>query len=349
MKMKPWSWTWFFRFILILFIFLIFYVFYVIFVCDQCKKRRQSREEALQMKESFDDGTQKLILTNCDSLGEFHLDQGTQETSDIPNIIWMFWEGPMNHVVETCIESWKFYNPTYDIRVLNKSNCATYTDVNIHTLRHANENNTRFSDFLRALILSKHGGFWVDASIICHHPISWVHAIQRSYRVEFVGYYTGNRSMPTVENWFFACVPDSAFMRDWCQEFLRFNEFPSANDYLSDVRNQGISLDNMPYLDYLTMHASAQQVLQSHPETYRIYLFCANSGPLLYIEQVGWDYPRAVDLLTNTDTCESFYSYTMIKLPNGPRNEMLHRKLSDSQRAFSHIVIGTQVPIKPPG
>ena len=56
------------------------FVLYIIFVCDQCKKRRQSREEALQMKESFDDGTQKLILTNCDSLGEFHLDQGTQET-----------------------------------------------------------------------------------------------------------------------------------------------------------------------------------------------------------------------------------------------------------------------------
>jgi len=333
MKMKSWSWswTWFFRLILILCILLFFYVFYVMVVCDQCKKRRQSREEALQMKESFDDGTQKLILTNCDSLGEFH--RGVEDTSPIPNIIWMFWEGPMNHVVETCIESWNFYNPTYDIRVLNKSNYTTYID-SIDSLRHANENNTRFSDFLRAIILSKHGGFWVDASIICHHPISWVHAIQRSYQVEFVGYYTGNSGLPTVENWFFACVPDSAFMRDWCQEFIRFNDFSNANDYLSDVRNQGVSLDNMPYLDYLTMHASAQQVLQSHPESYRIYLFCANSGPLLYIEQVGWDYSRAVDLLTDKDTCESFYQYTMIKLPNGPRNEMLHRKLSDVQRAI---------------
>jgi len=338
MKMKSWSWswTWFFRLILILCILLFFYVFYVMVVCDQCKKRRQSREEALQMKESFDDGTQKLILTNCDSLGEFH--QGNQDTSSIPNIIWMFWEGPMNHVVETCIESWKFYNPTYDIRVLNKSNCATYTDVDIHSLRHANENNTRFSDFLRALILSKHGGFWVDASIICHHPISWVHAIQRSYQVEFVGYCTGNKSMPTVENWFFACVPDSAFMRDWCQEFVRFNEFPSADEYLSDVRNQGVSLDNMPYLDYLTMHASVQYILQKNSDSYRIYLFCANSGPMLYLEQVGWDYSRAVDLLTDKDTCESFYQYTMIKLPNGPRNEMLHRKLSDVQRAIGTYV-----------
>ena len=328
MKTRTW-------FILILCILLISYIFYVMVVCDQCKKRRQSRVESLQMKESFDDGNQKLVLTNRDSLGEFH--QGNQDTSSIPNIIWMFWEGPMNHVVESCIESWKFYNPTYDIRVLNKSNCATYTDMDIHSLRHANENNTRFSDFLRAIILSKHGGFWVDASIICHHPISWVHAIQRSYLVEFVGYYTGDKSMPTVENWFFACVPDSAFMRDWCQEFVRFNEFPNAADYLSDLRNQNINLYNMPYLDYLTMHASSQKVLQSNPESYRIYLFYGKIGPLLYIEQVGWDYSRAVDLLTNTDTFESFHSYAMIKLPNGPRNEMLHRKLSDVQRAFSHI------------
>lgn len=319
------------------------FVIYVMFVCKDCVKRRLSRAEAMQMKESFDDGNQKLVLLNHDSLGEFH--QGTQETSDIPNKIWIFWsspEGSMNHIVEKCIESWKHHHPTYEIIVLDKNNCGKYIDIDINTLRHAKENNTRFSDFLRCLILSKHGGFWVDASIICHHPVSWVHAIQRNYRVEFVGYYTGSDTSssfpryPSVENWFFACVPNSVFMRDWCQEFLRFNEFASANDYLTDLRKQGINLNNMPYLEYLTMHASAQYILQKNPDSYRIYLFSANAGPLLYLEQVKWDYERAVDLLTNTDTCESFYQYTMIKLPNGPRDAMLHRKPSDIQRAFSH-------------
>ena len=362
------------------------FVIYVMFVCQNCVKRRLSRAEAMQMKESFDDGNQKLVLLNHDSLGEFHqtrssfrktklpaelvvlgdrrslcvgyasqkptdrvqMDevlQVTQETSDIPNKIWIFWsspEGSMNHIVEKCIESWKHHHPTYEIILLDKNNCGKYIDIDINTLRHAKENNTRFSDFLRCLILSKHGGFWVDASIICHHPVSWVHAIQRNYRVEFVGYYTGSDTStsfpryPSVENWFFACVPNSVFMRDWCQEFLRFNEFASANDYLTDLRKQGINLDNMPYLEYLTMHASAQYILQKNPDSYRIYLFSANAGPLLYLEQVKWDYERAVDLLTNTDTCESFYQYTMIKLPNGPRDAMLHRKPLDIQRAFSH-------------
>ena len=319
------------------------FVIYVMFVCQDCVKRRLSRAEILQMKESFDDGSQKLVFKNNDSMGEFH--KGNQDTSDIPNKIWIFWssssENKKNPVVEKCIASWKLHHPTYEIILLDKNNCNKYIDADIFALRHANENNTRFADFLRCLILSKHGGFWVDASIICHHPVSWVHAIQRNYRVEFVGYYTGQDTPtsfplhPSIENWFFACVPGSAFMRDWCQEFLRFNDFSTASDYITDLRNQGINLDNMPYLEYLTMHASAQYISQKNPDSYRIYLFRANSGPLLYIEEAGWDYKRAVDSLVNSDTCSSFYSYTMIKLSNGSRNEMLTRNDTDIQRAYN--------------
>ena len=263
----------------------------------------------------------------------------------IPNRIWMFWDGDVasNRVVSLCIDSWKHYNPTYDLVVLNKSNYRTYVDVDVGSLRHAGDDITRFSDFLRCLVLSKHGGIWVDASIICHAPVGWVHAIQTTHQVELVGYYNGStdtsmlHSSPVIENWFFACVPNSKFMTDWCTEFLRFNEFDTVELYLADLRGQNVQFVNMMYLEYLTMHASSQCAFQHHPDTYRIYLFRCNDGPFKYLDDVGWKGVDAVQRLVDPETSASYHQYTMTKLCKNERTELLKRDDAEILRAFSHI------------
>jgi len=291
-----------------------------------------------------------IIFTNDVERGEFAFQpEGggalRAPRSKIPNRIWMFWEGPMNPVVEYCVASWKAYHPGYEVVLLNKTNCHEYLDVDIRSLRHAEESITRFSDFLRCLILSKHGGFWVDASIICHAPVSWVHAVQNTFQVELVGYYHGSTDAeflsysPIIENWFFACVPGSAFMRDWCAEFLRFNDYATVEDYLKSLRDDDhIQFVNLQYLDYLTMHAAAQKVFQSHRDMYRMYLFCANCGPFKYLDEVGWgDTVRAVDHITGETTAKNYQNYTMVKLCNDQRRELLTRDDATMRRAFSHF------------
>lgn len=286
----------------------------------------------------------KEILINDQELGEFA--SGTRGSSAIPNIIWMFWDGDVasNRVVSLCIDSWKHYNPNYNLVVLNKTNYTSYVDVDIASLRHTGDDITRFSDFLRCLVLSKHGGIWVDASIICHAPVGWVHAVQVTHQVELVGYYNGStdvatmlRTSPTIENWFFACVPNSRFMTDWCTEFLRFNEFETVEQYLADLRGQNVQFVNMMYLEYLTMHASSQWVFQHHPDTYRIYLFCCNYGPFKYLDDVGWKGIDAVDRLVHPDTYKQYHQYTMTKLCKNERTEMLKRDDVEIRRAFSHL------------
>ena len=62
-----------------------------------------------------------------DVFGSFGSDgSAAAEESPIPRILWTFWEGPENHVVQYCIASWKYYNPDYEVVVLNKRNYRDY-------------------------------------------------------------------------------------------------------------------------------------------------------------------------------------------------------------------------------
>jgi mannosyltransferase OCH1-like enzyme len=169
-----------------------------------------------------------LQYLKTESVESFHIEN--HSSNKIPNKIWTFWDGEVPDVVEKCISSWRKYNPTYSIVVLNKENLSNYLEPQeIEILNHPNFNDSvqRFSDVVRLLILSKYGGFWIDASIICHTSFDWIHEIQEKKQVEIVGYYLDGFTLsdykihsPVIESWFFACIPNSPFVKDWCNEFL---------------------------------------------------------------------------------------------------------------------------------
>ena len=64
------------------------------------------------------------------------LDLGYDENSEIPKIIWSYWEGDKMDVVENCIQSWKFYNPNYKLNVINKNNFNDYIDIDFKDIKH---------------------------------------------------------------------------------------------------------------------------------------------------------------------------------------------------------------------
>ena len=302
--------------------------------------------------------------------------------SNIPNILWTFWEGPENKVVQLCIDSWKHYHPGYDVIVLNKSNYMRYTDgsVDVDALPHSGDFVARYADYVRCLVLAHNGGFWLDSSVICHRPFTWVHAIQQATDAEFIGYYidTGTHAeflsySPMVENWFFACVPGSPFMQDWCREFVRTRDFPTISAYLDNVKSHGThfnKIDSIGGGEYLTMHIAAQKVLQdqhraamaasspSHatvsnthtslenlsaptsPSTllkYNLCFFSACAGPFSYLHRAGWDISTAVNRLVQEDTRRTYYQCPLIKLRGSERTTMDQYDISQQQRAFSHI------------
>jgi len=273
------------------------------------------------------------------------LSYGAEEKSEIPNLIWTFWDSPnLPKTVEKCIDSWRYYNPGYTVTLLTKQNIGKYLpEINISNLKHSRDSPARFSDFVRLHILAKYGGIWIDSSIICHKPFSWIHAIQKSTRAEFIGYYLDGftesewkQTSPVIESWFLAAVPNSTFVQDWKTEFIRTDNFDDIDDYLHDViDNHSISIQNIQGPNYLTIHVSAQKILQKNRGKYNIFVFQAERGPYQYLALNEWDSERSIQHITNPTKNRAFFDFPIIKMRGCERGPMDQNPNIDN--AFSHF------------
>jgi len=284
---------------------------------------------------------EEFIILNDNEFSEFSY--GFSNNSKIPNIIWAFWDGALTDTVTKCIDSWKYYNPDYEFRILNKLNYFEYIDDNINSIKHSNDFIARYSDYIRISVLSKYGGIWLDASTICHQPFTWIHGIQNKLNVEAIGYFLDRSSenetkkdSPIIENWFIACIPNSQFIKDWKDEFFSTKDFESIDDYLKNVSNDGILFGYIDTPTYLTMHVSAQKILQKNKNKYDIILFQACSGPFVSICSQNWNFDKSVENLTNKETCEKYYKYPFIKLIRHDRYYFDNNENKDN--AFSHLL-----------
>lgn len=287
----------------------------------------------------------KESMTNVSGVSDNEFSFGNESSSDIPNIIWGFWDGELTETVKTCVQSWKHYNPEYEVIILNKQNLPKYLpDVDFATIVHAKDSNARFSDFVRLNILARYGGIYIDASTICHKPFSWLHAIQKKKGVDFIGYYLEKFTdpkykeySPVIESWFLASTPNSRFVVDWLKEFMRTNEYLTMDEYLENVTNNNISIQKIDIPNYLAIHVAAQTILQKNPQKYDIYLFPAESGPYKYLVDTNWTVKDAVDLLTNKDTNTKYFELPIIKMRGCERPHIDVDPKRDN--AFSHLVV----------
>lgn len=219
--------------------------------------------------------------------------------SEIPNIIWTFWDGEPPPLVKKCIETWKKYNPDYKIIVLNKENVKNYlSKPDLSKAKHVNDIVQRYSDYARVHILAKHGGIWLDSSVICQKPLDWVHDIQNETGVEYIGYFTENMTLPelkekspVLENWAFFCTPDSKFVKDWRDEMMKYTKHDSYLDYSNEIVEGGVNPQKIPgapnNIEYFGMHLVAQKLMQEQPEKYKLHLLCAEDTALSYLVEPG--------------------------------------------------------------
>jgi len=222
------------------------------------------------------------------------VENSTILVNGIPKIIWTFWDSKtIPQTVKNCIKTWKFFNPDYKIIMINKVNYKQYTNISISKLKRANDSPARFSDFVRLCILAEHGGVWIDASIICIMSIEqWINkTIGKKKTVEFIGYYldlfTSDMRYPVIESWCFACVKDSPFVTKWRDEFMEINVYRNVRTYIEHIEDDlHVNLQNLWKEDdpeYLTIHVSAQKILQKdrYPKR-KLILLKAEDGPLKY-------------------------------------------------------------------
>jgi len=243
---------------------------------------------------------------------------------EIPKKIWTFWDSPeVPDIVNQCIDTLREFNPDYDIVILNKTNISNYIPgVDFSKMKHINETPQRFSDMVRLHILSKEGGFWVDATIICQKPFEWIQEIQRNTGSEFVGYYINLFTLPhfldtspVVENWFFGCIKDSTFVKDWLNEFSTIVNYNTVEEYV-DLQKTQIDFQNIDGPYYLSMHVAAQKILQTNVNKYKLHLLKADDTAFKYLVDNHWDGYKAIQQLLH----KKYIDQPIIKLRGGERN-----------------------------
>lgn len=247
-------------------------------------------------------------------------------SGEIPKIIWTYWDGDeLPWSVQECINSWRKFNPEWDVRIVNQNSLAQWTSTPVLKFRWANTPQ-RTADFVRLELLSKYGGVWADASLLMTQPLDWVLDIQTTRKCEFVGYTikTKEKELPIIENWFFACVRDSPFVNAWRDEFFSINNWvhPCIYVFASQITNSDVRRISTPM--YLSMHVAAVKVISKMNLGDRLFLMRAEDGPLKHLIDANGDNAAGLEKLCRSDT----HTEPIIKFIGHDRGIIEEKKLA---------------------
>lgn len=242
--------------------------------------------------------------------------------SDIPNIIWTYWDTCPPAMIMAFIKTWIDNNPNHKVVILTNENYTQFIDPINVKYDHIIKTEQQKSDYIRLNVLYKYGGIWMDASILCTQSISWIHTIQKHTGVEYVGYNLNREDevvdVPIVENWFFACIPKCKFLYDVLKELDFLTTFDSVNDYKFHILAKGVNLNDMnqSMLNYLWVHIIIQSVLQNNSNgKYHMHLINAASTAFLYLTRNDWNSNIGIQ-----DLIDGKFKQPIIKLRGPERN-----------------------------
>ena len=91
---------------------------------------------------------------------------------NISNKVWICWfqgEESAPELIRTCIQSMRTYFPGREIIVLTEENISDYTDIPDYIIDKYKKgwiSRAHYSDILRVELLCRHGGLWVDATVL---------------------------------------------------------------------------------------------------------------------------------------------------------------------------------------
>lgn len=120
-------------------------------------------------------------------------------------IIWCCWfqgENQAPELVRRCIESWRYHNPDWDVRCLDRHTIRHYVQLSRFVdLERQQVTPASLSDILRLALLHEYGGVWVDATTLCMRPLNdWLPSRMKS------GFFVFEKPGPNrpISSWFIA-------------------------------------------------------------------------------------------------------------------------------------------------
>lgn len=222
-------------------------------------------------------------------------DEAPASTATLPRIIWTYWQtAPAPEFIQACIANWRQFAPDHEVRLLDRSSVESW----LPHLRADFDSLPAYrqADWLRVQLLARHGGIWMDASMLLSRDLGWLHDTQRRRGADYVGFYidryTTRPELPVVENWFMASVPGGGFVTALAEAFDRALD-EGTEELLQRLRAQSrhapvVQGLNEEYQRYLLMHVVTGELLDREPERWRLALLRAEDGPYAWLEAVGW-------------------------------------------------------------
>ncbi|MDO4723706.1 MAG: capsular polysaccharide synthesis protein [Comamonadaceae bacterium] len=218
----------------------------------------------------------------------------------IPRLIWTYWhEAQPPLVVQRCIDGWRRLNPQHSVQLLHAGNVRQFLPDLPEAL--ARLNIAKQTDWMRLALLQRHGGIWMDASIILTRPLDeWLPALQQAQRADFVGFYldgyTTAPDFPVIESWFLAAPAGNPFIAQWLARFHAAVVEQGTAGYLQALRQQGRFAQytqNIGQPSYHTIHVVAQEVLhqavaQPPAQPWRLALLRAEHSAYWLHLQARW-------------------------------------------------------------
>jgi len=211
--------------------------------------------------------------------------RSTFEQPRIPKIIWSFWDkDEIPEFIQKCVDTWKKYNPDYAINFMTTSTLKNYVgeeEANKMINWKFNDSPQRLSDLVRLSVVSKFGGIWLDASVVCFNSFDWV----QNENSDAIVFSIKELSVdPTIESWFIAAVPSNQYVTKWNEEFRGIDQYESVDDY---IKKSGTNQDAIAYnINYLVVYLCARKVYHDlGPDSVKIK--SASDGPYNYMVKGG--------------------------------------------------------------
>ena len=241
----------------------------------------------------------------------------------IPKIIWTYWDSDNSDaLVDQCFESWRIHNPGFAIHVLNNQNMKRHIPLTDIPAAFLELPPAKRSDWVRLYVVSRHGGYWLDASILLTQSLAWLDVARHEQGAEFSGFhlegYKKDSRLPVVESWAFGAPANSSFVTAWQKEFHHALIELGTERYLADIQNSNNQsvLQGIADPAYLLIHVTAQQVLRRDND-FTLALFKAEDTAYFYQKTLSWKwyflYPRLCLI------SEKHPSAPLIKLRGGER------------------------------
>ena len=128
-------------------------------------------------------------------------------------VIWSYWkDGQPPPAVLECIRTWE--TPSWTVRILDQVTVSQWLDEGIDFPRETwRRRPAHQSDMFGLALLARHGGVWLDASVLLSAPLDWM--LERLRWRDFVGYQNWGGVPETLA---FASRAGGAVVTEWRRE-----------------------------------------------------------------------------------------------------------------------------------